>query len=492
MDYAVKILEPDYSAISGVKILINRCLLYISPNKKLMMHRLVQEMAKNIVRQELILPANRSRVWLSCDSYKILKKGIGSETVEGLALDMKTVLEENIAFKPSNLKIDALKNMDSLKFLKLNFVELIGSYENLSEDLRWLCWHGFHLRTIPVDLCMGNLVAIDMSYSKLEVFEPPTDIHSLKILNLKDSHKLNEIRNIIRIPNLETLILWNCYSLVNVCNTLGDLTSLELLNMTGCNTLGDLTKPTLPFPISLHQLFLKDCFLKHTTSFPLTFRVQLDLQYLNLGNSLFESLPCFDHLKKLRVLDLSFCSRLICLAGLPNTLAELYVYGCELIERITFQSARFTLQEFGYLGCIRLHEVEGFMKLIPIAKLDETDLGHMKWLKEHENHQVCLVGDDELTEGRSWHIQMLYEFGIMSTSMSVIEDPNMTLEYISNSPSLYFDVPTCPKNKRLKGINVNFKYSLSGDDWVWFCKISTSNGVDLVYNPKVFGKPEDD
>ncbi|KAI3827480.1 hypothetical protein L1987_01556 [Smallanthus sonchifolius] len=52
VDYVVKILEPDYSATSGIQTMINRCLLSVSPNKKLMMHRLVQEMGKNIVRQE--------------------------------------------------------------------------------------------------------------------------------------------------------------------------------------------------------------------------------------------------------------------------------------------------------------------------------------------------------------------------------------------------------------------------------------------------------
>ncbi|KAI7745356.1 hypothetical protein M8C21_027968, partial [Ambrosia artemisiifolia] len=99
MDYVVKILEPEYSAISGIKTLINRCLLSISPNKKLMMHRLLQEMGKNIVRQESInFPAKRSRVWLSSESYQILKKGKGSKTVEGLALDMK-MFKENSALK---------------------------------------------------------------------------------------------------------------------------------------------------------------------------------------------------------------------------------------------------------------------------------------------------------------------------------------------------------------------------------------------------------
>ncbi|GJZ44103.1 variation in compound triggered root growth response-like protein [Tanacetum coccineum] len=513
MDYVVKILEHDYSAISGINTLCNRCLLSISPNKKLMMHRLLQEMGKNIVRQEsLKFPSKRSRVWLSSDSYKILSKGEGSETMEGLALDMQMLRKERFAFKSSSLKTDALKKMDNLKLLQLNFVELDGSYENFSEDLRWLCWLGLRLKTIPSDLFMGNMVAIDLSYSNLEVFEPPMVLQSLQILNLKDSYNLVEIRNISWIPNLETLVLWNCHNLARVCETIEGLTSLSLLNMTGCKNLcnnepirllaaqqastsgpGTAEHPEFSFPRSLQRLFLKDCNLECTDSFPLSFSVQPFLQYLNLCNSLFEFLPCYDHLKNLRVLDLSLCTRLKLLLCLPSTLAELYVYYCESLEKITFQSHRFTLQEFGYEGCITLSEIEGFIKLVPIAKLDEIDLGQLKWLKEYQNCEVPLVGDDELTIGRSLlGPQMLYEFDIMSTSLPGLKGPNMKPDYISESSSLSFDVPSCPKNRRFKGLDLTFRYIISGDDWAWFAKISTTNGVDLLYNPKVFGKPESD
>ncbi|KAI3495676.1 hypothetical protein L1887_38022 [Cichorium endivia] len=114
----------------------------------------------------------------------------------------------------------------------------------------------------------------------------------------------------------------------------------------------------------------------------------------------------------------------------------------------------------------------------------------MKWLKEYQNHEVCLVGDDELTKGRSSCVQMLYEFDIMSTSLPDVKDPNMKPNYVSELSSLSFDVPSSPDNRRLKGLDVTFKYAISGDDCAWFCKISTTNGVDLMYNPKVFGKPE--
>ncbi|XP_024961640.1 putative disease resistance protein At4g11170 isoform X2 [Cynara cardunculus var. scolymus] len=509
MDYVVKILEHDYSASSGIRTLNNRCLLSVSPTKKLRVHRLLQEMGRTIVHQESPKdPAKRSRVWRNTESYNVLRTGKGSETLEGLALDMQMLKEEKCAFKTSGLMTDSLQKMDNLKLLQLKYVPLTGSYENFSEHLRWICWPGFHLRTIPSDLFMGNLVALDMSYSCLEVFDPPMVLQSLQILNLKDSQSLFEIRNIYKLPNLETLILWNCHSLVHICETIGGLKNLALLDMTGCehvckrghtdllegveaSTSGGrvIEQPTFSLPHSLYRVLLKDCYLECSDSFPLSFSSQSFLQYLNLGNNLFEFLPNYNHLKSLRVLDLTLCSRLIWILCLPSTLAELYVYYCVSLEKITFQSHRFTLQEFGYEGCISLYEIEGFIKLVPLVKLNEADLGHMEWLKEHQNHEVCLVGDDELTIVRSCQLQMLYEFNIMSISLPDIKDPNITPEYISEFPSVSFDVPMCPKDKRLKGIDVTFKYTLSGEDWVWFAKISTSNGVDIMYNPKVFGMP---
>ncbi|KAJ9551412.1 hypothetical protein OSB04_015457 [Centaurea solstitialis] len=510
MDYVEKILDPDYAAVSGIQTLIRRYLLSVSPNKKLTMHRLIQEMARKIVRQESFHePAQRSRVWDNHESYKILRREKGSETIEGLALDMRMLAtNQKHAFKSSDLKSDAINKMDNLKLLQLNFVKLTGSYENFSEDLRWLCWHGYHQITIPSDLFMGNMVSLDMSNSKLEVFEPPMNLQALQILNMKDSNNLLEIRNISRIPNLETFILWNCHSLVHVCETIGDLKGLVVLNMTGCENLfkreqinflvglnastsgQQVTKqPPFSFPTSLEKLFLNTCNLECTELFPSNFSVQQSLQYLNLSNNLLEFMPCYDHLENLRVLDLSFCKRLKRLLSLPSTLAELYVYYCKSLEKITFQSHRFTLQEFGYGGCSILSEIEDFLKLVPIAKQDETSLGHLKWLKKYQSHEVLLVGDDELTKGRSLKVQMLYEFNIWSTSLPDIKDANMTPDYISESSSLSFDVSLCPKRRRLKGLNVIIKYTLSGEDWAWFAKISTTNGDDLIYNPKVFGKP---
>ena len=75
--------------------------------------------------------------------------------------------------QPLTLKTGSLAKMDKLKLLQLKFVVLSGSYKINFPELRWLCWHGCPLETIPSGLLMSSLVAIDMSYGNLKRFEPP-------------------------------------------------------------------------------------------------------------------------------------------------------------------------------------------------------------------------------------------------------------------------------------------------------------------------------
>lgn len=192
--------------------------------------------------------------------------------------------------------------------------------------------------------------------------------------------------------------------------------NLSLLNMIGCNKFrlnvvgstnkrikastsggGGPQETSFTLPDSLVWLSLRDCNLEITEFFTLSFDVQRKLQYLDLGGGWFDNLPRYNHLENLRVLDLSNCSQLKKLLCLPRALAELYVYYCTSLERITFESHQFTLQDFGYEGCSKLFEIEGFFKLVEIAKLDETDLGHMVWLKEYQYHEIHLIGDTLVT-----------------------------------------------------------------------------------------------
>nr|KAJ0189901.1 hypothetical protein LSAT_V11C800453210 [Lactuca sativa] len=332
-----------------------------------------------------------------------------------------------LIFQPLICKTDSFTKMDKLKLLQLKYVKLTGSYKNFPE-LRWLCWHGCYFTKIPSGLLMSALVAIDMSYGNLKTFEPPMVLNSLKILNLKESCKLVSINKLSPLPNLETLILWNCSCLTHVCETIGGLESLVLLDFTGCKNLwkvssnrssinllkrlkalcigGGIPKQSsFSLPDSLKFLFLNNCDLGNNNNVPLVFSGQ-PLFYMNLGNNMFKKLPCNINLKMLRVLELTFCPNIKSLLSLPSTLEELYTCWCFSLKEITFKSHRFRLRKFMYQGCSKVSEVQGLFKLVSVAELDEAELGHMKWIKTYKDCRVDLVGD-EISRDRIWHTPIL-------------------------------------------------------------------------------------
>ncbi|GJW58168.1 putative Toll/interleukin-1 receptor domain-containing protein [Tanacetum coccineum] len=429
---------------------------------------------------------------------------VGSDTIEGLALDMQKV-DQRMRSEALALTTGSFAKMDKLRWLQLKNVELTGSYKNFPE-LRWLCWHWCHLQIIPSGLLMRSLVAIDMSYGELKKFEPPMVLSSLKILNLKGCKKLVSICNLDRLPKLDTLILWYCTSLADVCKTIGGLKNLAKLNLTGCKKLfralsdkkyvkpervkalriggGTPKEPLFSLPMSLKYLYIGYCEFEYKNDLCVVFHAQ-SFFYLSLRGNLFESLPNNIDLKMLRVLNLNSCPNLKSIVCLPNTLENLYTHWCTSLEKITFQSACFSLKKFGYDGCFKLSEIQGLLKLVPIASLDESDLGNMKWIKEYEAHKVDLVGD-VITKGIIWHTQMLYEYGIRSTYLQGIKDKSMmSFEYTTSSLFLSFHVPLFPEKRRLQGLNISILYTSSGEDkdyWLLFAKISNRTKVEQEEN----------
>ncbi|KAJ9558684.1 hypothetical protein OSB04_013298 [Centaurea solstitialis] len=263
----------------GITNLIDRCLLSIGPWNELRMHQLLQEMGRHVVRQEsLEKPWKRSRLWCHEESFKVLKQKKGKGNILGLALDMR-MLEEN-RHGSSGLKTEALSKMDNLMLLQLNYAQLDGSYNCFPEELRWLCMHGFPLKSIPSDLRMENLVALEMSHSNLEIFgtsygnpqQPQKKqkligscskkdnrlLKSLKLLNLSFCEQLHSLGGFCELPALETLILANCIGLIEICESIEQCADLVLIDLRNCNTLKDLPR-TLVKLNKLETLLLDGC-----------------------------------------------------------------------------------------------------------------------------------------------------------------------------------------------------------------------------------------
>ncbi|XP_023751061.1 disease resistance protein RPV1 isoform X1 [Lactuca sativa] len=249
---------------SGIPNLIDRCLLSIGWNNEFKMHQLLQETGRFIVHQESPnKPWKRSRLWCHEESFKVLKQKKDKGNLLGLALDMR-MLEKETLRASFVLKTDALSNMDNLRLLQLNYLNISGSYENFPEELRWLCMHGFPLNSLPLDYPMENLVVLDMSYSNIESFgiydsnpqraekrqkqltesclKDKRLLGSLKILNLSFCEELRSLGGFEELPALERLIVTNCIGLLVVCESIEACVELFLIDLSYCNNLEKLPK----------------------------------------------------------------------------------------------------------------------------------------------------------------------------------------------------------------------------------------------------------
>ncbi|KAJ9558646.1 hypothetical protein OSB04_013260 [Centaurea solstitialis] len=238
------------STTFGFSKLIDRCLLTVEPDKKLMMHQLLQEMGRDLVRQESPeKPWKRSRLWHHEESYNVLKQEKGTTKIQGLVLDMKMIDNDrshgtssytkvkfaNDRCNKRTIKTDAFNKMDKLRLLQLHYVQLHGSYEHFPKGLTWLSMHGFPLSYIPSDLQMENMVALDMSYSNIRhLWKKPKMLGSLKFLILRCCHELVSVGHFDGFPLLERLILGGCVSLVEVCESIGCCDRLLVLDVSGC------------------------------------------------------------------------------------------------------------------------------------------------------------------------------------------------------------------------------------------------------------------
>ncbi|KAL7237877.1 hypothetical protein ACSBR2_004056 [Camellia fascicularis] len=251
-DWVVIILDGCgfYTAV-GIQNLIDRCLLTVDQSRKLVLHQLVQEMGREIVRQESPNePGERSRLWNHKDSFNVLRENTGTRKIEGLKLDMNLLKEDKYdrtifgvnrnrhydefldmpllsnarnSFKRSYfgfsknvgtalgnsnqipLEVDAFARMHKLKLLQLKYIQISGSFENFPKGLRWLCWHGFPFKSIPHDFPLENLIVLDMSYSRLQItWKGAKILESLKVLDLSHSHCLTKTPDFSKVPNLES------------------------------------------------------------------------------------------------------------------------------------------------------------------------------------------------------------------------------------------------------------------------------------------------
>ncbi|XP_062023664.1 disease resistance protein RPV1-like [Rosa rugosa] len=277
----------------GIQNLVDRCLVQIDHDDKLIMHQLLIDMAREIIRQESPEnPGKRSRVWHK-DASNVLENITGTETIKGLMLNLhkentlsntkRCHAEEydgncsrprwlgffswksnnfsltELDSDEGNFKTEAFKGMHNLKILLLNNVKFSGCYNDFPKKLSWLCWQGFPSESIPKEFHLRTLVVLELQNSKLKfVWEGKKTLPRLKILDLSHSLGLVTTPDLSGLSNLERLILNGCTNIAEIDESIGDLENLVFLNLEDCKNLEKLPE-TICKLTSLKELNLSGC-----------------------------------------------------------------------------------------------------------------------------------------------------------------------------------------------------------------------------------------
>ncbi|XP_060180720.1 disease resistance protein RUN1-like [Lycium barbarum] len=219
---------------SAISTLVQRHLLQ-RDWRSLVMHDLVRDMGREIVRMESPRdPGKRSRLFNPQEVCDVLQGNKGSKKVEVLKVDRH-------ALKSVNLSTKAFKKMKNLRVLKIDELHVSGDFELLSKELRWLSWKKCPLECIPSNFPTEKLVVLDMRESNIQEFSLNLQCcKSLKKLNLSGCKQLRRTPNFSGSHCLETLWFHDCSSLKEIHQSIGNLKRLIYLNLDGCKKLTDL------------------------------------------------------------------------------------------------------------------------------------------------------------------------------------------------------------------------------------------------------------
>ncbi|XP_024030236.1 disease resistance-like protein DSC1 [Morus notabilis] len=304
-DDAKRILDSHrWGVAMGISVLIDRSLLTIDRSNQLSMHDLVQDMGKEIVRQESPNePGRRSRLWFAEDVCSVLKNNTATPEIQGMSLDMSKI---RAAICMSPRLFEAMPNLKFLRFF--DYVEEKLKLQKkglkcLPSELRFLHWDSFPLKRLPPKFWPQNLIELHLINSKLEkLWDDVQHIVSLKVLNLEGSKKLTEIPDLSLALNLEKINLRRCIHLKRLPGGIGKLELLQVLRLSGCSNIDEF--PELP----------------------------KNIQRLHMDGTAIENVPpSIERLSQLLVFNLTNCKRL---ESLPTnfsklkSLEELYVGGC--------------------------------------------------------------------------------------------------------------------------------------------------------------------
>ncbi|KEH26886.1 putative TIR domain, winged helix-turn-helix DNA-binding domain-containing protein [Medicago truncatula] len=341
-----QILNAHYDNImkDHIDVLVEKSLIKTSMSGNVTLHDLIEDMGKEIVRQESPEdPGKRSRLWSSKDIIQVLEENTGTSKIEIICPSSRIEVEWDE---------EAFKKMENLRTLIIMDGQFTESPKNLPNSLRILEHHlypswGLPSQFYPRKLAICKIPSYSTSFAWDDFFKKK--FKNIRVLSFDHHKSLTRIPDISGLVNLEELSFQDCVNLITVDDSVGFLGNLKTLRAMRCIKLRSI--PPLKLA-SLEELDLSQC--SCLESFP----------------------PVVDGLvDKLKTMTVRSCVKLRSIPTLKLTsLEELDLSNCFSLES-------FPLVVDGFLGKLKILLVKYCRNLrsIPPLRLDsleKLDLSH--------------------------------------------------------------------------------------------------------------------
>ncbi|KAH7529367.1 hypothetical protein FEM48_Zijuj05G0176700 [Ziziphus jujuba var. spinosa] len=334
----------------------------------------------------------------------------GTNTLEGIMLKLP---EQRTLY----LNATSFLKMKRLQLLIFANVVLSGAIEYLPNELRLIDVPGYQFPTLSFNSGPKQLAILNMPYSHIHQLDKGfKNFERLKVLKLSYSKFLRKFPDLSTAPNVESLYVDNCTSLVEINESVGFLNKLVTLDAQCCSNLR--TVPSNLVSKYFRTLNFEGC--SKLQMFPnIVEKIEL-ITSLDLSSTAIKQLPSsIDHLVALSKLRLSACKKLV---NIPSTIYKLVfldvhdLSGCKNFSTFpnydqeihgNFELRRLNLSNYnisnvGFLGTpfsfplLELLDLSGnkFVSLPSISKLSklsELSLANCQQLREIPELPGCQI-----------------------------------------------------------------------------------------------------
>ncbi|KAM6581241.1 hypothetical protein CsatA_005015 [Cannabis sativa] len=424
--------------------LIDMSLISVTNENKIWMHDLVQQMGREIVREQSPKElGKRSRLWLTEEVCRVLQHNLGTSTIEGLSLYTRDI-KHDIDIKPSTFN-----EMYNLRLLKI--IVCMGNYklrvlkglDFLPDALRYLKWVQYPLKSLPSTFIPHNLVKLDMPLGEFEhLWNGLQHVDSLKYVKLCFSKKLYNAPNLSR-ANLKSADFEGCTSLVEapsmrfqqletnnnkvIMNQItskvwsqredllryGSSMGIEIhensLNLCGCSNLKTLSH----LSGNIEYIYLRSTAIEvlHHSIWCLGHLSLLDLNNCRSLKNLPKDMIC--KLECLKELNLGGCVCINMFPKLPKNIVKVDLSGTsiEQVPSSSFDYCFYSLEVLSMKNCTQLGSIT--TSLSKLKMLNYLDISYCSKLKcfphitEPQVHLAQLYLDGSGIEEIHWSIKKL-------------------------------------------------------------------------------------